>query len=50
MNSKGKKKGNQMTVVPEQGYFQVMNEAFQEGSRSDQKLTNNMLKMSSMMA
>ena len=50
MNSKGKKKGNQMTVVPEQGLYQVMYEAFQEGSRSDQKLTSNMLKMSSMLA
>ena len=39
-----------MTVVPEQGHCQVMKEAFQQGSYSDQKLTSNMLKMSSMMA
>jgi len=42
VNKKGKKKGNVMTVVPEQGMCQVMVNAFQKGVLSNRNLTSNM--------
>ena len=46
MNKKGKKKGSQLTVVPEQGSSEAMVRAFQKGIESKINLTTNMLSKS----
>ena len=50
MNKKGAKKGSQLTVVPEQGFNEVMVRAFQKGTESKINLTTGMMSKSSKMA